>query len=77
MIRVAASRMGKGVRKVNKVNKANKARDVMGAKGSTLILASPDSKTANIKLVISRRSRARGHPIVARSWVIRMPLSVL
>jgi hypothetical protein len=52
----------------------------MGAKGakvSMLILASLDSKTANIKVVISRRSPARGHPIVARSWVIRMLRSVL
>jgi hypothetical protein len=81
--RVAASRKVNVARKVNqasKANKANKVNNTMGAKGakvSMLILASLDSKTANIKVVISRRSLARGHPIVARSWVIRMPRSVL
>jgi hypothetical protein len=84
--RVAASRKGNGVRKVNRDSKASKASKVnrvnntsgaKGAKGSMLILASLDSKTANIKVVISRRSLARGHPIVARSWAIRMRRSVL
>ena len=84
--RVAASRKGNGVRKVNRdskaskvnrVNRVNNTSGAKGAKGSMLILASLDSKTANIKVVISRRSLARGHPIVARSWVIRMPRSVL
>ena len=81
--RVAASRKGNGVRKVNrdskasKVNRVNNTSGAKGAKGSMLILASLDSKTANIKVVISRRSLARGHPIVARSWAIRMRRSVL
>ncbi len=84
--RVAASRKGNGVRKVNRdskaskvnrVNRVNNTSGAKGAKGSMLILASLDSKTTNIKVVISRRSLARGHPIVARSWVIRMLRSVL
>jgi hypothetical protein len=84
--RVAASRKANVARKVSQASKAskgkqaNKANNTMGAKGarvSILTLASLDSKTANIKVVISRRSLARGHPIVARSWVIRMPRSVL
>jgi hypothetical protein len=84
--RVAASRKGNGVRKVNRdskaskvnrVNRVNNTSGAKGAKGSMLILASLDSKTANIKVVISRRSLARGHPIVARSWAIRMRRSVL
>ena len=84
--RVAVSRKANVARKVSQAskakpaNKANKANNTMGARGakvSMLTLASLDSKTANIKVVISRRSLARGHPIVARSWVIRMPRSVL
>jgi hypothetical protein len=84
--RVAASRKANVARKVSQAskakqaNKANKANNTMVAKGakvSMLILASLDSKTANIKVAISRRSPARGHPIVARSWVIRMLRSVL
>ena len=87
--RVAASRKGNGVRKVNRdskaskvnrvnrVNRVNNTSGAKGAKGSMLILASLDSKTTNIKVVISRRSLARGHPIVARSWAIRMRRSVL
>jgi hypothetical protein len=78
--RVAANRKANVARKVNQASKANKANNTMGAKGakvSMLILASLDSKTANIKVAISRRSPARGHPIVARSWVIRMLRSVL
>ena len=78
--RVAANRKANVARKASKASKANKANNTMGAKGakvSMLILASLDSKTANIKVVISRRSPARGHPIVARSWVIRMLRSVL
>ena len=78
--RVAVSRKANGARTVNQASKANKVNNTMGAKGakvSMLMLASLDSKTANIKVVISRRSLVRGHPIVARSWVIRMPRSVL
>jgi hypothetical protein len=78
--RVAANRKANVARKVNQASKANKVNNTMGAKGakvSMLMLASLDSKTANIKVVISRRSPARGHPIVARSWVIRMRRSVL
>ncbi len=72
--RVAASRKGNGVRKDNKANKASKAKD---AKGSMLTLASMDSKIANTKVVTNPRSLAQGRPIVARSWVIRMPRSAL
>jgi hypothetical protein len=87
--RVAASRKANVARKVsqaskakqaNKANKANKANNTMVAKGARVSMLTPaslDSKTASIKVVISRRSLARGHPIVARSWVIRMPRSVL
>ena len=81
--RVAVSRKANVARKVSQASKAkpaNKANNTMGARGakvSMLKLASLDSKTANIKVVISRRSLVRGHPIVARSWVIRMPRSVL
>jgi len=84
--RVAASRKANVARKVSQASKAskgkqaNKANNTMGARGakvSMVTLASLDNKTANIKVVISRRSLARGHPIVARSWVIRMPRSVL
>jgi hypothetical protein len=84
--RVAASRKANVARKVSQASKAskgkqaNKANNTMGAKGARVSILTPaslDSKTANIKVVISRRSLARGHPIVARSWVIRMPRSVL
>jgi hypothetical protein len=81
--RVAASRKANVARKVSqasKANKANKANNTMVAKGAKVSMLTPaslDSKTASIKVVISRRSLARGHPIVARSWVIRMPRSVL
>jgi hypothetical protein len=81
--RVAASRKANVARKVSKASKgkqANKANNTMGAKGARVSILTPaslDNKTANIKVVISRRSLARGHPIVARSWVIRMPRSVL
>jgi hypothetical protein len=84
--RVAASRKANVARKVSQASKAskgkqaNKANNTMGAKGARVSILTPaslDNKTANIKVVISRRSLARGHPIVARSWVIRMPRSVL
>jgi hypothetical protein len=71
-----ASKASKG-KQANKANKANNTMVAKGAKVSMLTPASLDNKTANIKVVISRRSLARGHPIVARSWVIRMPRSVL
>jgi hypothetical protein len=69
--RVAASR------KVNVARKVNQANNTLGAKVGMLTPASLDSKTANIKVVISRHSLARGHLIVARPWVIRMLRSVL
>ena len=84
--RVAASRKANVARKVSQAskakqaNKANKANNTMVAKGAKVSMLTPaslDSKTASIKVVISRRSLVRGHPIVARSWVIRMPRSVL
>jgi hypothetical protein len=84
--RVAASRKANVARKVSQASKAskgkqaNKANNTMGAKGARVSILTPaslDNKTANIKVVISRLSLARGHPIVARSWVIRMPRSVL
>jgi hypothetical protein len=81
--RVAASRKANVARKVSQASKAkqaNKANNTMVAKGAKVSMLTPaslDSKTASIKVVISRRSLARGHPIVARSWVIRMPRSVL
>jgi hypothetical protein len=84
--RVAASRKANVARKVSQASKASKAKQAnkanntmvaKGAKVSMLTPASLDSKTASIKVVISRRSLVRGHPIVARSWVIRMPRSVL
>jgi hypothetical protein len=87
--RVAASRKANVARKVSQASKASKAskakqakqaNNTMGAKGARVSILTPaslDNKTANIKVVISRLSLARGHPIVARSWVIRMPRSVL